>query len=278
MNKFLSHLKPNISFGIEPQTDFKISIDISEKNKTFSEILELPEIIAKQKNLKLIICVDEFQNLSNFKEPLLFQKRLRSAWQHHQNVVYCLFGSKRHMLMNIFENKSMPFYKFGDIFYLSKIEKSHLISYVRLKFTKTNKIIDEKYAETIVDLMQEHPYYVQQLSHIVWSISDKIVTKEIIEESINDLLEQNSLLFENEIEALSNTQVNFLKAVVEGINNSFSSQQILKKYKLGASSNVIKIKRTLVRKEIIDMKQGKPIILDPAFELWLKRIYFRLNK
>jgi len=273
--KFLKNFKPNISFGVDPNTDFKISIDFAEGDKTYSEILELPEKIAKSKKIKLIICIDEFQNLSNFKDPILFQKRLRSVWQYHQNSAYCLFGSKRHMLMDIFENKSMPFYKFGDVFYLEKIKKHHLKKYLKSKFLKTNKIIDDKYSDIIVELMKEHPYYVQQLSHIVWGNTEKNVTEKIIEYSIKNLLEQNSLLFEKEIDGLSNTQVNFLKAIIFGIEDSFSSQVILRKYHLGASSNIVKIKRALVQKEIIEISMGKPIILDPAFELWLKRIYFR---
>ena len=32
-----------------------------------------------------------------------------------------MFGSKRHMLLDIFSNYEMPFYKFGDIIFLDKI-------------------------------------------------------------------------------------------------------------------------------------------------------------
>ncbi len=272
--KFLKNFKPNISFGVDPNTDFKISIDFAEEDKTYAEILELPEKIAKSKKIKIIVCIDEFQNLSNFEDPILFQKRLRSVWQHHKKSVYCLFGSKRHMLMDIFENKSMPFYKFGDVFYLEKIRKHYLTRYLIAKFTKTKKDISVKHADHIVQLMDEHPYYVQQLSHIVWSNTEKDVTEKIITYSVNQLLEQNSLLFEKEIDSLSNTQINFLRAIILGVENSFSSQVILRKYKLGASSNIVKIKRALVQKEIINIGNGKPIILDPCFLLWLKEKYF----
>lgn len=85
------------------------------------EILDLPERLSKEKNIRFVICLDEFQNISFFDNPLGLQKKFRSRWQHHQLASYCLYGSKRHMMMEIFENSSRPFYKFGDVFFLEKI-------------------------------------------------------------------------------------------------------------------------------------------------------------
>ena len=53
------------------------------------------------------LCIDEFQNVSTFDNPVAFQKRLRSLWQRHQNVTYCLFESKRHMLLDVFTNSEL---------------------------------------------------------------------------------------------------------------------------------------------------------------------------
>ena len=52
----------------------------------YQEILNLPEQIARKKDIQVVVCIDEFQNLAGFKHPLLFQRRLRSEWQHHQRV------------------------------------------------------------------------------------------------------------------------------------------------------------------------------------------------
>lgn len=114
------------------------------------------------------ICINEFQNLSVFKDPLLFQKRLRSEWQHHYHVNYCLYGSQQHMMMELFERQSMPFYKFGDVMYLSKIHRKDWISFIIAKFQSTGKKIDEHLADMIAGFVQDHSYYVQQLSHLVW--------------------------------------------------------------------------------------------------------------
>ncbi len=271
--ELLKRVRPKFVFGTDPINDFEISFELESVGNNYVEILNLPEKLAKKKKMKLIVCMDEFQNLHTFSDPLLFQKRLRSSFQHHKNVVYCFCGSRKSMMTSLFENKSMPFYKFGDVIYLKKIEKHYLIKFIINGFNNTGKSISKELANMIVDLMEDHPYYVQQLAHIVWINTDTNVSEKILEESITSLLEQNSMLFEREIEYLSKTQISFLIALSEGINIALSSAKIIKKYRLGSSANVVKIKNVLESKEIIQFENNKPYFIDPAFKLWFNRYY-----
>ena len=120
--EFFKKLIPKLSLGIDPTTDFSLSFDWQDLKKNSDEILNLPETIAKKKGIKFIVCLDEFQNLSLFNDYLIFEKKLRACWQRHKSVVYCLYGSKRHMMTDIFNNPTKPFYRFGDIMLLKKIE------------------------------------------------------------------------------------------------------------------------------------------------------------
>jgi hypothetical protein len=147
--EFFKNLMPKLSLGIDPISDFSLSFDWQELKKNSEEVLNLPETIAKKKGIKFIICLDEFQNLSSFKDYLVFEKKLRASWQRHKSVTYCLYGSKRHMMTEIFNNPSKPFYRFGDIMLLQKIETKKWVSFIRKSFAKTNKQIDEKTAEII---------------------------------------------------------------------------------------------------------------------------------
>ena len=120
--KFFSHLVPKISVGTDPTNEISIDFDWEEVRKNPDEVLDLAEEIAEAKGLKIVVCLDEFQNISEFTDPDYFQKRLRSHWQTHQRVAYCLYGSKRHMMMEVFTDSSKPFYKFGNLIFLIKIE------------------------------------------------------------------------------------------------------------------------------------------------------------
>lgn len=272
---FLSRVAPQISIGTDPINDFNIKFNLSKDSKNASDILNLPEKIAKKKNIRVIFCIDEFQNLGSLTESIKLQKLLRSVFQNHKNVVYCLFGSKRHMMLELFENKSMPFYKFGDLLNLKKISKEDLISFIISRFESTGKDIPKEIAESIVARMDKHPYYVQQFAHIVWNNTETRVTKKIFEYSLEKILEQNSILFEREIENLSNTQINFLAAIAEGVTSGFSSKEVLSNYKLGSSANVVKIKNVLINKEVIDFENSNAVFVDPVFKLWVQKFYLR---
>ncbi len=86
-------------------------------------------------------------------------------------------------------------------------------------------------------------------------------------------MNQNALLFQREIDGLTTTQVNFLRALADGVREGLSSQDVLRSYRLGTSGNVVKIKQALETREIIDTFEATPEFVDPAFQLWMKRVY-----
>ena len=65
----------------------------------------------------------------------------------------------------------------------------------------------------------------------------------------------------------------FLQAIIDG--ETIFGQENLKKYRLGTSANIIRIKDALLSKEIIDITAKKIEIQDPIFKLWLKEECFK---
>lgn len=268
--KYLKLIKPKFTMSDDHGHDLEIGLDWENVKKNYKELLALPEKIAKEKGIKLIICLDEFQNIGTFDDPLLFQKRLRSEWQNQQHVTYCLYGSKQHMMMALFEDQSMPFYKFGEIMYLKKIEEKYWIKFITKAFESTKKSISEQDASLIAQIVKKHPYYVQQLAHLTWISTHKKADSAIIKKAANELIEQNAILYFKDTENLSHTQLNFLKAVANN-EEALSSKHIISKYNLGTSANVSKIKDTLLKDELIDVQEGKVEFIDPAYELWFRK-------
>ena len=146
---FLSRISPKISMGTDPMTDFSISLEMNPKSNDVDEILQLPEKIAQKKGCNIVVCIDEFQQIAEFKDSKIFQKRLRTVWQLQKSVSYCLFGSKKHLMNELFEKKSLPFYKFGDAIYLPKIGTSDWMDYICGRFEATGKHISRELAERI---------------------------------------------------------------------------------------------------------------------------------
>lgn len=272
--KFLGRFLPKLSFSPDSQNEISLSLDWQEVKKQPDDILNMAEKLAIEKGWKIIICIDEFQNISTFEDPLAFQKKLRSQWQKHQHVAYCLYGSKRHMLMDVFTNPSMPFYKFGNLMFLEKIKKEDWISFIVDRFEETQKHISKDCAALIADLAECHPYYVQQLAQQSWFRTADHCSVEIIQEALQGVVAQLSLLFQSKTDELTNYQINFLKALIDGVEK-FSSKETLDEYKIGTSANVSRVKNTLENKEIIDIQGTHISLLDPMYKNWLSTWYFK---
>ena len=269
--QFLSRITPKITIGTDSVMDFSISLEMNPKSNDIDEILQLPEKIAQKKGCNIVVCIDEFQQIAEFKDSKTFQKRLRSVWQLQKSVSYCLFGSKKHLMNELFEKKSYPFYKFGDAIYLPKIGTQDWIAYICQRFEVTGKHISEELAEKICQRVDNHSSYVQQLAWLVWIHTDEVATEQDFEVAYQDLIDQNTPLFEKQTESLTTYQMNFLRAVIEGVHNEFTTQEVLHRYQLGSSANVSIVTRALVKKELIEVEKRQVVIPDPVMAVWLKR-------
>ncbi len=268
---FLSRISPKISLGPDPMTDFSVSLEFNPKSDDIDEILQLPEKIAEKKGCQIVVCIDEFQQIAEFKDSKIFQKRLRTIWQLQKSVSYCLFGSKKHLMNELFEKKSLPFYKFGDAIYLQKIGTDDWVNYICSRFEATGKQISAELAKRICITVENHSSYVQQLAWLVWIHTDKVATEQDFELAYQDIIDQNTPLFEKQIENLTTFQMNFLRAIIDEVHSEHSSQEIMRKYQLGSSANVSIIKRALVKKELIEIEKRQVLIPDPIMKVWLKR-------
>ncbi|HON19469.1 MAG TPA: ATPase [Salinivirgaceae bacterium] len=273
--KVLGRFIPTITVSPTPENNFQLGLNWSEVKKQPSDIIDMAERLAINNNTNYIICIDEFQNISQFENPEAFQKMLRAHWQKHQQVSYCLYGSKRHMLMDVFTSPTMPFYKFGDIIFLDKISTDDWVKFITGRFNETGKKIDVNAAKLIADLTERHSYYVQQLAQQSWLRTEVECTNEIVSEAFEDLILQLSMLFQSITDGLNNSQINLLKAVINNVEQ-LSSTAAIKEYHLGTSANVLKIKKALINKEIIDIQNDAVYFLDPLYKYWLKKYFFRI--
>ena len=273
---FLSRFIPKISIGQDPISDFSIALEYNKSNTVTEDILQLPETIAKQKGIKIVICIDEFQQIADFPDSLTFQKKLRSIWQLQRNVSYCLYGSKKHMMETMFQSQSHPFYRFGDIFYLNKIAESDWVEFICNRFKVTGKVISPELATEICSVTDRYSSYVQQLSWLVWLRTTFRATKEDVEYGIDHMLDACEPLFIQQTESLSSYQMNFLQALTDGVTTGFTRSEILNNYQLGTAANISRLKKALTEKDLIALTAPKKLqISDPILALWLKRRVWR---
>lgn len=271
--EFIYRLTPKISFSPEPNADFAISLGITPKTHTPEEVLGMAEKIAIKRGKRIVICIDEFQQIGEMANSKQIQARLRTVWQHQKQVSYCLFGSKHHLMSAIFLHRSMPFYQFGDIISLDKIATADWVEYIVSHFADGKRTISRALAEDICKFTENYSAYVQQLSWLVFTQKEEgeTVTEEDVKQAMNDLLATNEILFMQMIEPLSEYQLNFLRAIASGVTKDFGLSEVREEYKLGSYSNINRLKTALLERDLIEKRGAETVMTDPVFAKWIKR-------
>ena len=271
--EFLYRLTPKISFSPEPNSDFSISLGITPKTHTPEEVLQMAETIAIKRKKRIVICIDEFQQIGEMSNSKQIQARLRTVWQHQKHVSYCLFGSKHHLMSSIFLHRSMPFFQFGDTISLNKIATENWVEYIVSHFADGKRTISRELAEEICKFTENYSAYVQQLAWLVFTLKEEgeTVTENDVKQAKNDLLATNDILFMQMIEPLSEFQLNFLRAIALGIKKDFGLSEVREEYNLGSYSNITRLKTALLERDLIEKQETEWVITDPIFAKWLKQ-------
>ena len=270
---FLARLTPKIGIPVDPGSEISVSLGITPETHSPEEILNLVEIIAKKKNRHIVVCIDEFQQVGEFDNTKVVQARLRSVWQHHHLTSYCLYGSKRHMMSDIFLNRSMPFYQFGDLLWLQKIPTSDWNDYIISHFEAAGKHISEEMVVLVCEKVDNYPSYVQHLSSILLNHLPQggTVTEDMMPQAVAELISTNEALYMQQIEPLSGYQMNLLKAIVSGIHSGFNEKRVRSQFDLGSPSNYVRLRDALIERDLVYSELRQLYVTDPVFALWFKR-------
>lgn len=271
---FLKGISPSITLKSDSTDSMSFDLKFDLADRDIMEVLELPEKIAVAKGLRIVVCIDEFQQLAQLSGYKDMEGKMRSVWQKQHSVSYCFYGSKRHMMLDIFNNSSNPFYRFGQVLFLQKIKKEEWIPFIVNSFRKTGKSISEEQADKLCEIVKCHSWYLQQLCYFVWSGTSDTVTDETIEVRTQQLIDTNMPMFMNDTENLTSAQTNMLRAVADG-EYRFNSQPVVRKYELGSAQTITRNKRMLSEKDFIEKEGNRYVFSDPIFELWFKREYYK---
>ena len=68
--------------------------------------------------------------------------------------------------------------------------------------------------------------------------------------------------------------LNFLKALANGVSSGFSRKEVISKYRLESSANIQAVKKSLLKKDLIDIDDQTITFDDSIFKLWIQRQTF----
>ena len=231
------------------------------------DMLDIPEGIAKKRGKRIVIVFDEFQEIGSLDGVALL-KAMRSRIQAHKHVSYIFAGSKRHLLMSIFEEREGAFFKSAKPVELGPIPRADFARFLVDRFSAGGGRLDPEAAGAVVDASGGNSYYVQQISHELFNISARPRWPEDVDSAVNATLAHQSPAFQFIWDSLkSRTQRRYLIAASqEGKVKSWSA--MVEKYGLKSVSHVQKAVKQLDARGITE----NGAVVDPMFALWLRRL------
>ncbi|MDR0294998.1 MAG: hypothetical protein LBH91_02250 [Prevotellaceae bacterium] len=275
VQQFLLETQPLVDIDETAQNGVSLIFDKTTLMAHTDELLLLSERLAEWKNRRIVVCMHDFQHIAQFDDTKAFQKKLCAAWKQHRLTTYLLCGSKKNAATTLFAEK-MPFHKFGEMIQLERLDERLSIDYIVKSFSKTGRVISKEFAVQLYRKVLGYPYYVQLLAHICWLNTKGFVVETVVSKSVEDIYDYNERIFRWITNGLSNSQLNYLQAVVDGVIR-FSSSENLQRYELHSSANIAKVREALEKKEILSFdRYNMPTFIDPVFELWYCHRY--LNK
>ena len=82
---------------------------------------------------------------------------------------------------------------------------------------------------------------------------------------------QCSGLFVEQTIGLTAYQLNFIRALCAGFHADFGSKKVSDLYPLGSKSNISRIKKALIERELIEERLDGVFLSDVVFEKWFNR-------
>lgn len=185
--------------------------DKTDSQTTISEVLENLDKAAQQANKRVIVFMDEFQQIGLLRDQHVIEAAIRHAVERSKNVSYIFSGSDRHLLLQMFSDKSRPFYRLCQLYPLKRIAENEHIEFIQKQAKhKWKKFLDAQTIKKIMELSESHAYYVNLICNYFWSRSE-FPSAEKIEKMWRDYIKIQKTVFASDVSDLSNNQKIVLK-------------------------------------------------------------------
>ncbi len=253
--------------------EFSIHLgDIVRPEATLEEVFQYLE----KSSMPCILAIDEFQQIREYTDDPDVEALLRTLVQNTTNCRFIYSGSSSRIMSNMFTSSKMPFYNSADIMALERIDREVYTSFATSKFSEFGRRIKPKEVYRIYDMFNGYTYYLQRVMNEVFSnvAEDGLAEREIIDSSIDIILQSNSISYRELLSTLKDKQKQVLVAIAnEGSANGVTSGEFIRKYSLPTASSIQNALRKLTECEIVHRDGDTYTVYDKFLALWLKETY-----
>ncbi|NDV28934.1 ATP-binding protein [Desulfovibrio sp. JC010] len=275
--RWLSHF-PSIqtTFTIDPATGMP-SLDVQMTKRQLDPMVALETILEEvgkfleKENFQVCIALDEFQDIVDIKEPRV-EALLREHIQRHK-ASYIFLGSRRRVLLDIFNNRGRPFYQSAIMMELATLPEDECVDFIVNQFAQAGKKCPADVARAIAEKVEQYPYYLQALAYRAFELCEKECTLENVTKAYEILLENERYGYQGIIQGISTGQLKLLRAIAAEEQAALTSNNFLQTHGL-TLGGVQSARKFLSEQDLIEQTADKHWrIVDPVFRAWLQRAF-----
>lgn len=252
----------------EPSFDLGLG-DIQTPLTTLDEIFEYLETADKP----CLVAIDEFQQIGSYEEKNV-EAMLRTKIQQCKQTQFIFSGSKRHVMSNMFNSSSKPFYQSAISMGLEPIPMEIYSDFATCKFEECGKRIDVTLIEKVYQLFDGCTWFIQMMMNELFALTspDELCSIDKLETAWYNVIQTQEGSYKDLLSRLAPKQKLVLQAIAkEGVANGITSSAFIKKYNLSSASSVQSAVKPLLKYDMVTQDGDSYRVCDYFFAEWLKR-------
>ncbi|MBR6305825.1 MAG: ATP-binding protein [Bacteroidales bacterium] len=259
-----------------------LSLSWTLEKEDVDAVIRFPFKLSADRGSSMFLIIDEFQCVTLLEDEDKFLVPLNAAMKDCRSeglkgfsLILC--GSGVNAMHRIFRS-SLLFHRQVERVKLSPIGDREMADHVLKGFLAGGKVITSELMQGACRLFKGHPWYINHFCAICDSMTRGYIMEPVLVEALSCLISVHEPRFQDTVNGLTTHQVNFLKAVAQGVTR-FSASEVIVRYDLHSSANVKRVKDALMKKEVLFFDDNDaPVFIDPLFEYWVKKYYFQIEQ
>ena len=252
-----------------PSFSFSATHNEEDIDATLERLLELPAQLAAERDRRVVVFFDEFQEVTSI-DPRL-PSLMRAVFQEQPNVAHVYSGSRRDMMRNLFTHQNEPFFRSARVVELGVIPPELFKPFIISRFEQTNRAIADDVVDAIFAITGGHPYGTQELAYALWEVVPEGFTagEADFERALEAVLHGENAHFTLVWESASRAQRLVLQAVAAEPGRVQGEAYRLR-HGLPAASTVQRAVETLASDELVARgEDGAYRISEPFLREWI---------
>src|SRR5579864_128426 len=248
-------LQPKISLGKDgtPSVEFSPLALPQDQDRAIEQLLSIPEQFAQERKRRVVVMLDEFQEIVTL-DPAL-PAVLRSIIQTQKQVSYVFLGSRRHLLTQVFTARNEPLYRSARPLPLGPIAAADFRRYIRSRFESTEVLIEDQAIDRVLEITGGHPHDTQELCHFAWDAASGagvVATTELVDRALRQVVEAEDARYTTLWDSMTRPQRSLLLALSREPGKGQYSEGFRQRHQLGSVGTIQKSLRALLERDVVE--------------------------